>query len=206
MKKIILSTVLTMFCFIVFAQDKPIKNSDISLGLKGGLNLSFIAGDGTDNFDSKMSFHIGLVSEIPISDKFSFQPELIYSAQGDKETVDGMDIKYKLDYLNLPLLAKYYISEGFSLEAGPQIGLLLSSKAEGGGISIDLKDMMKNVDFALGFGLGYKLENGINFSGRYNLGLSNIVEKNGSILGEQITSDNSKNHNEVFQLSIGYFF
>ena len=64
----------------------------------------------------------------------------------------------------------------------------------------------KKVEFAIGFGLGYKLDNGLNFSGRYNVGLSNILKSNGSILGEQITTDNSKNHNEVFQLSIGYFF
>lgn len=206
MKKIILSVVLATLYYVAYAQNESVKNSDISFGFKGGLNLSFITGDGTDNFDSKIAFHIGVVSEITISENFSFQPELLYSAQGDKETFEGTDIKYKLDYLNVPLMVKYYVSEGFSLEAGPQLGFLLSSKAEGDGVSIDLKDMMNTFEFALDFGLGYKFENGINFSARYNLGISNIVKNNGSILGEPMTSDNSKNHNEVVQLSVGYMF
>lgn len=206
MKKNTLSIVLAMLCFVAYAQDETVKKSDISFGLKGGLNLSFITGDGTDNFDSKIAFHIGVVSEIPISDKFSFQPELLYSSQGDKETSDGMEIKYKLDYLNLPLMAKYYISKGFSLEAGPQIGFLLSAKAEGDGVSVDIKDITKGVEFALDLGLGYKFENGLNFSVRYNLGLSNIFDNEGSIQGFQFNSGNSKNHNEVFQLSVSYMF
>lgn len=206
MKKFIFFTVLSIFCFIVNAQDNQSNSSDINFGLKGGLNFTMIAGDDTEEFDGRMAFHAGVVAEFQISEKFSFQPELLYSSQGDKMTSEGMDVDFKLDYLNIPLLAKYYVAEGFSLEAGPQFGFLLSSKVEAGGVSIDIKDMMKGIDFGVDFGVGYKLENGLNFAARYNLGLSNIVENDGAILGETISSDNTKNHNEVFQLSVGYFF
>ena len=64
-------------------------------------------------------------------------------------------------------MAKYYVAEGFSLEAGPQIGFLMSAKmkAESGGDSeeIDVKDDLKSIDFGINFGAGYKLENGLNF-------------------------------------------
>lgn len=206
MKKIILFTFLAVFCFIANAQDEPAKGSDINFGLKGGLNFAMIAGDGSDNFDGKFGFHVGGVVEFQISETFSVQPELLYSSQGDKETFEGMDIKYKLDYLNLPIMAKYYLSEGFSIEAGPQIGFLLSAKAEGEGVSLDIKDLIKDIDFGLGFGLGYKLENGLNFSGRFNIGISNMVDNSGNLLGEQIEFGDSTNHNNVFQLSVGYFF
>jgi len=206
MKKIILFTVLTIFCFNANAQEESLKGSDINFGLKGGLNFAMIAGDDTDDFDGRIAFHVGAVAEFAISEKFSFQPELLYSSQGDKMTIEGTDIDFKLDYLNLPLLAKYYVAEGFSLEAGPQIGFLLSSKVESGGVSVDLDEVIKGIDFGLDFGLGYKLENGLNFAARYNLGLSNIVENDGSILGEEIIAGDTKNHNEVFQLSVGYFF
>ena len=139
-----------------------------------------------------------------VSDKFSFQPEILDSSQGDKMSIDGIDIDFNFDYLNFPMLAKYYVAEGFSLEAGPQIGVSLTAKVEGGGASIDLKDVMKGIDFGLDFGLGYKFENGINFAARYNLGLSNIVE-DGTILGEEIDASDTKNYNNVFQLSVGYF-
>jgi hypothetical protein len=206
MNKNILFMFLAIFCFMANAQDEPTNGSDISFGLKGGLNFAMIAGDDTDDFDGRIAFHIGAVTEIPISDKFSFQPELLYSSQGDKMSIDGMDIDFKFDYLNLPLLAKYYVAEGFSLEAGPQIGFLLSSKVEGNGVSIDIKDVIKGIDFGFDFGLGYKLENGINFAARYHLGISNIVEDNGTILGEEIDASDTKNYNNVFQISVGYFF
>lgn len=206
MKKIVLITVLALFCFIVNAQDEPTKKSEPSFGLKGGLNFALIAGDDTDDFDGRIAFHGGAVVEFPFSDKFSFQPELLYSSQGDKGTFDGMEIKFKLDYLNLPLMAKYYVADRFSLEAGPQIGFLLSAEAEGDGVTVDIKDIFKGIDFGLGFGLGYKLENGLNFSGRFNVGLSNIVEDEGSILDMEFDSGNTKNYNNVFQLSVGYLF
>ncbi|GAA4810445.1 porin family protein [Litoribaculum gwangyangense] len=206
MKKITQLMVVLTFCFMANAQDETTYKSQINFGIKGGMNFSLIVGDDTDNFDGKIGFHLGGVLEFPISEKFSLQPELLYSLQGDKSTFDGMEIKFKLDYLNLPMMAKYYVTEGFSLEAGPQVGFLMSAEAEGGGISLDIKDIIKDVDFGLNFGVGYELANGLNFSGRYYVGISNIVENSGSILGEPVDADQIKNQNNVFQLSIGYFF
>ena len=57
---------------------------------------------------------------------------------------------------------------------------------------------MNSIVFGLDFGLGYKLENGLNFSARYNLGLSNIRE---------ITNDYDFSlKNDVISLGVGYFF
>lgn len=214
MKKIILFMFLAVFCITTNAQDEPTKGSDIIFGLKAGMNFSMITGDDTDDFDGKFGIHAGIVAEFPLSDQFSLQPELIYSAQGDKGSFveDGlkMDAELKLDYLILPVMAKYYVGDGFSLEAGPQIGFVVNSelsvKAEGMSVTVDLKDLVKDIDFGFGFGLGYKLENGLNLSGRYYVGITNFIESEGSLLGETIYSDGSKNHNNVFQLSIGYFF
>ena len=98
-----------------------------------------------------------------------------------------------LSYLNIPLMGKYYVTKGFSIEAGPQIGFLLAAKNE----KTDVKDSFNTFDFGVNFGLGYKLENGINFGARYNLGLSDI---------NNLDISSNKNKNGVFQLSIGYFF
>ena len=171
---------------------------EVKFGAKAGLNLASITGDETDGIESRTAFHVGAVAEISISDKFSVQPELLYSAQGAKDSFEGIDVDAKIDYLNLPIMAKYYVAEGFSLELGPQVGFLLSAKAEGGGESIDFKDETKGIDFGANFGVGYKLESGLNFGARYNLGLSNIND------GED--SDDFKNQNSVIQLSVGYFF
>ena len=192
MKKLLLS-------IAILASGLTINAQEIKFGAKAGLNISNFSGDDVENNDARTSFHIGAVAEIEISDKFSVQPELIYSAQGSTTSDLGVDITAAVDYLNVPVMAKYYVAERFSLEAGPQIGFLMSAKmkAESGGDSeeIDVKDDLKSIDFGINFGAGYKLENGLNFSARYNLGLSDIAEE----------SDSSVK-NGVFQVSVGYSF
>ena len=99
---------------------------EVNFGIKAGLNLAGLNGsEDLDDYDLRTSFHVGAVAEIGISEKFSFQPELLYSSQGAKAEESGFKATIKLDYLNLPLIAKYYVAEGFSVEAGPQIGFLL---------------------------------------------------------------------------------
>lgn len=182
MKKVLLVAVLAVLGLT------NVNAQEIKLGIKGGLNFASISGDNTENIDLLTGLNFGFLAEVPISEKFSFQPELIYSGQGysfDDDTI-------ALNYLNIPLIGKYYLTRGLSLEAGPQIGFLLSAKND----KEDVKDSFNTVDFGLNFGLGYKLDNGLNFSLRYNLGLSDI---------NNIDGFSNKNRNGVFQLSVGYF-
>ena len=167
-----------------------INAQETKFGVKGGLNLANVSGDNTKAFDPVTSFNLGLMSEISITDKFSFQPELMYSGQGYSFNSDNV---VELSYLNIPLMAKYYVAKGLSIEAGPQIGYLFSAKNE----SVDVKDSFKKIDFGANVGLGYKLENGLNFGVRYNLGLSNI---------NNISGSSDKYKNGVLQASVGYFF
>lgn len=197
MKKLLIIIAIVLFVFTnVHAQD-------VNFGVKAGVNFATITGDDVDSFSSRTAFHVGLVSEIVISETFSFQPELLYSAQGSdwSEDFDGESFEgsYNVDYLNVPLMAKFYVGEGFSLEAGPQVGLLLSAKAEGDFADDDLKDYLKGIDFGVNFGVGYKLEGGLNFGARYNLGLSDAND-DPDYLGD------STYKNSVIQAYVGYFF
>jgi len=192
MKKLLLTAVFAVLTIAsINAQE---------FGAKAGVNFATLNGDG--DFDGRTSFFVGGVVEFEISESFSLQPELLYSSQGAKlsESFEGFDIEtiIKLDYLNIPIMAKYYVTEGFSIEAGPQVGFLLSSKAEvkvdGDSESEDIDDL-STVDFGLNFGLGYKLDSGLNFGARYNLGLSNVPDEGDFDL-----------KNGVFQIAVGYFF
>ena len=170
-----------------------------SIGAKAGVNFSDITGDDVDSFKGLTSFHFGAVVEIPVSDGFSFQPEILYSAQGSDYEEESFSGSVKADYLNVPLMAKFYVGEGFSVEAGPQIGLLMSAKDEYDGGDEDIKDFLKSTDFGVNIGLGYKLESGLNFGARYNLGLSNVNDSDDFDGG-------SEYKNGVIQVSVGYFF
>lgn len=183
MKKILLLAVVTALGFT------NVNAQEIKFGAKAGFNLASISGDNTKETDAVTSFNFGVLAEIPISEKFSFQPELMYSGQG----YSFNDNTVALNYLNVPLMAKYYVAKGLSVEAGPQIGFLLSAKNE----STDVKDSFNTFDFGLNFGLGYKFKNGFNLGARYNLGLTDINNLEGS---------SATNKNGVFQFSVGYFF
>ena len=183
MKKFFLLTVLTVLGFT------NVNAQEVEFGVKGGLNFANISGDNTKDLGAVTAFNFGVVSEIHISEKFSFQPELMYSGQGYSPD----DNIVALSYLNIPLIGKYYVTKGLSLEAGPQLGFLLAAKNE----KTDVKDAFKTFDFGVNFGLGYKLESGLNFGARYNLGLTNI---------NNLDNSSFKNKNGVIQVSIGYFF
>jgi hypothetical protein len=199
MKKFVLLIALALFVFNANAQEKPTKDSGaVSFGAKAGVNFATITGDETSGVDARTSFHVGGVVEIPVSDVFSVQPELLYSSQGAKYKEEDIDVELKLDYLNLPIMAKFYVGEGFSLEAGPQIGIMLSSKFEVEGISAEIDEATKDIDFGLNFGLGYKMATGLTLGARYNLGLTNFWDSEGS--------ESVDNKNGVIQISIGYFF
>jgi len=191
MRKLLVAAII-----VVFVLESV--SAQTSLGLKSGINLANLTGDIGDGFKSKIGFHAGAFIEFEISDVFSFQPELMFSMQGTKAKENNA--KVNLNYLILPLIAKFYVVEGLSLEAGPQIGLLLSGKINGGGSDgLDLKEVTNNIDTGLTFGLGYKLDSGIFFSGRYNLGLSSVDDSNGEFWG-------NKTKNSVIQVSTGYRF
>lgn len=207
MKKYILLSIAALFAVTISSAQ------EVRLGIKGGVNFSTLSGDNLGDIKSLTGFHIGGLVEIPLAEQFSIQPEVLYTAQGSKYSEKGQelgvsysyDFKQKLDYIQVPVMAKYYVIDGLSIEAGPQIAFLASSKLdyEGtlGGISVsgdeDL-DNVSNIDFSIGAGASYRLPMGLFFTARYNFGLSNVNDSS--------NSDNQKIHNRVAQLSVGYSF
>lgn len=172
---------------------------DISFGAKAGLNLSNVTGD-VEGTSMKTGFQIGGFAEIAISDEFSIQPELVYSTQGAKEEEEFFGVTYEgslnLSYINVPVMAKYYITEGLSLEAGPQIGFLVSAEYEAEGETSDVKEFYNSTDFGFNIGAGYNVTENINASLRYTAGMSNILKD----------SDDYKAANSNIAIALAYKF
>lgn len=191
----------------------------VKFGPKAGVNFANLSGD--DSAEILTGFHVGAVAEIKFNDKFSIQPEVVYSTQGagrsGSTTIMGVtssfDGKQKLDYINIPIMAKYYIVDGFSVEAGPQVGFLMKAQSDldvtAAGITTNLKnddnkDIFKGVDFGINFGLAYDLPMGAFINARYNLGLSKIVENKDKFSPSDYIGLDSKN--AVIQVGVGYKF
>lgn len=192
---------------LVAISTTAVAQQEVKFGPKAGVNFANLSG--VDNADMMTAFHFGAVAEIKFNEKFSVQPEVVYSAQG--YTGDYMigsskvaDYTQKLDYVNVPIMAKYYIVEGFSVEAGPQVGFLVKAESKfenkEAGVTLtdgDNKDFYKSTDFGLNFGLAYDLPMGVFFGARFNLGLSDI--RNNTDSGDAIK-------NNVIQVGVGYKF
>lgn len=197
---------------------------EVRLGAKAGVNFANIGGDNTNGLDGLTGFHLGALVEIPVTERFAVQPEILYSAQGAKREITESFAsvsfkatgKTKLDYINVPIMAKFYLIDGLAIEAGPQVGFLVKANTESkldlNGIDptiaqliednfesgdIDISDRTKSIDFGVALGTSYRLNNGVFFGARYILGLSDINDIDGS---------NFKNQNNVLQLSAGYSF
>ncbi len=187
------------------------------LGLKGGLNFAHINGHSTvtQDYGSRTGFHLGAYALIKIL-KIGIQPEIVFSRQGQSFSYSGQpNFNSNFDYVNIPIMIKWYLAAGFNLQAGPQFGFLTSAKGDiikGSQSSTmvstgqDIKDFVKASDVTIGFGFGWDLPLGVNITGRYNLGLSDINKYTGQSppQGTVTSLGTVSAKNQVIQLSIGY--
>jgi len=147
-----------------------------NIGTKIGLNSFTINSGNNSGVDAKLGMHAGLIGHIHLSRQFALQPELIFSMQGAKVG----STSFNLDYINIPLMFQYMFDNGFRLQAGPQLGILVSAKAENNG-SIDIRDNYNAFDAGMSFGAGYiHTPSNFGIDLRYNLGLSDITKSSGS--------------------------
>lgn len=186
MKKIILAITF------ILASSASIQAQLLKIGVKAGVNFANQTGDA--NFDginfSKegiTSYHAGLVAEIKLLDRFAVQPELLYSTQGATYKNAGEEFKNELGYISIPVMAKIYLTDSFSLEVGPQASFLLSEKND-----FDVEDA-KTFEFGVNAGLGFKITKNLFIQGRYGLGLTEA-------------SKNADVKNSTVQLSAGFLF
>jgi hypothetical protein len=162
-------------------------------GVKGGVNISNLHYNVNQPSDSKVAFNFGVLAHIHASKTWAIQPELIYSLEGAKETIANNTLTFNLNYLNVPVLLQYMFNNGFRLEGGPQIGVLLSAKNKSGNSTVTNTNFQSTA-VSIPLGVGYLTSSGIGLDARYVFGLSNInTNRNGPTI-----------QSNVFQLGIFY--
>ncbi|SHG85478.1 porin family protein [Flavobacterium defluvii] len=191
MKKVILTTIAVLAFGFANAQQTR-------FGVKGGLNITNFSGDNDSN--ALIGFQVGGFAEIKVIERLSIQPELLFSAQGASFDAIGNnnDIDYRLNYINIPVLAKFYITKQFSVEGGPQLGFLVSAKRDGN----DVKDAYKSTDLGFNFGAGYNFTDNFSVGIRYTVGLSNVRDYDTDNIDDYIDSPK----NSVLALTAAYRF
>lgn len=175
--------ILTAALFLTFGFIKAQKNDNIHWGLKAGVNFSSIS-----DMDTKLGFNAGGTAQIQLSNSNWFiQPELIYSLEGGKWKNDFSKGQHNLHFLNLPILLQYSITNGFKIEAGPQIGIMLFARgnwvtfSDGIHAKSSVGGAYTSINFSLPVGISYVSHSGFGIDARYNYGLSDISDASNGV-------------------------
>lgn len=192
MKKIF----LIALAFAAFSGVKA-QNEGFSIAPKIGMNVSKVSDMSFSDIKAKSlaDFNIGLTAQYRFENSFAVETGIIYSRQGVKFKEDGEKLNVKLGYINVPVLAKYYIVKGLNVFAGPELGFCVSKKSNIDEIEEGLKDVVKGFSLAATVGAGYEFDFGLLLQANYNIGLTNIHKDSGD-----------KFYNNVFQVSAGWRF
>ena len=202
MKKIVLVATALLLGVSTNAQNAV---GSWSLQPKAGINVATMTND--DDAKIRVGLVAGAELEYQASPLLSISAGALYSQQGAKAKVEGIDGTIKMDYVNVPILANFHVAQGLAVKVGIQPGFLINDKVEvsANGVSseIGLKESYRSagvdadissVDFAIPLGLSYEFSHVV-LDARYNLGLTKAI----SVLGE------STKHS-VFQITLGYKF
>lgn len=141
MKKLLLS-VIAMAAFVSFTNAQETKFGATAGFLSANAKVEFM---GISVTDSESGFYVGAVADFGISEKFHIQPELAYASFGDGSA------------LLLPIMAKFYVSEKFNIQAGPQLVFNLEETG----------DDYSSMYIDLGAGVGYDISEKFFVEARY---------------------------------------
>ena len=213
--------IITMACIGLFIGTACAQaDVQLDLGVKGGANFSSVNSSAVvvSNKGGIFGGHGGVYAMVKIGRVFAVQTEIVYSTEGQeyKYYVSGFpSYKSTFNYFNYPLLLKFYVAEGLNIQVGPQFGYLNNAKgytytpsANGGPPTITqgpLGDYVKAYNVSLCIGAGWDLPFGLNFTLRYNGGLTDINKLTGQ--SSQLPASpfgTSSANSSVLQFSVGY--
>ena len=161
-----------------------------------GLNLATLTG--LDDNKMRVGLAAGAEAEFGVAENFGITAGVLYSMQGTKWSEGDETLTYKIDYINIPILANYYVTKGLAIKAGLQPAFKASAKAKASAgsnsISGDL-DGVSSFTLSIPFGLSYEYASFV-FDARYNLGVTKVFKENGDKTPK----------NSVFMFSVGYKF
>lgn len=186
-----------MFVLIAAAIVCMSASAQVQFGGKVGFDLTNFWGEDVEH-GMKPSYQVGLLMEYKFNPRFAIAPEVVFASQGGKyKALDlnffSLDISktvtFNTNYINVPVMLKYYVTPAFSIDLGPQVGFNVYSKysIEDVDKAIDIKDNTKGVDFGVGLGGTYNLTDNAFVQARYTLGVTKVFdgdhnkEKNGNI-------------------------
>ena len=193
MKKIMMIAVMAVMCLTASAQNHRRSGGAITLQPMIGLSYGTLRGEysttsGTikyDNDDPRYGLAVGAEGEYYFDNGwFTLSAAALYMQQGCKIS----SVTTKLDFINIPVLANFYVAKGFALKIGLQPGFLVGDNVEG---------ECKSFNFSIPVGLSYEFKNGITLDLRGGYSLTRV---------DKFDNDDFKYYTDGGSLTIGYKF
>ena len=184
MKKALVLIAAAIVCMSACAQ--------VQFGAKVGVDATHFWGKDTEH-GMKIGYQFGALMEYKFNSHFAIAPEVVFASQGGKFKIYEAENKkadntFTTNYINVPVMFKWYATPNFSFDLGPQVGFNVYSKYQVGDLDAeDIKDMTKSVDFGVGLGGTYNLTDNAFIQARYTMGLTDVFKgelneaKNGNI-------------------------
>ena len=229
MKRLFMLAAIVLAAIAANAQYAP---GTLSIQPKLGTSIATLSNAPDVQFDH----HVGSIKSNPNSGAFvgveleyqatrwlGLTAALNYTGQGcawenykfteDGVKFEGYNNKLDLGYINLPVVANFYVWKGLALKTGVQFGFLtnahvvssLKSDVKMGDTKIytnvdtrtNIRKDCRKFDIAIPIGLSYEFKRHIVLDARYNIGLLTVNDED---------DPDEPARNGVFQLTLGYKF
>lgn len=232
MKRVVILLILVLLsvqmanaqaAILVLLFGNKVASENFYFSLKAGLNIANLPG--TEDTKTMLGFNFGLLATIKLSDTFSLVPEFApFSLKGVKDiplrptgdaSLDALlqnspSTRRILNYLDMPVVAKFHVNKQLSLGVGPYVSYLLSARdvfkskvfdEEDLRFKDDIKSEIQSWDYGMVFEVSYNLLDvrggkGLVIHARYLWGLADIFKDNP---GDPI-------RNSVFQILVSVPF
>jgi hypothetical protein len=178
----------------------------------GGINGAQIDGDGFGGFN-RGGLLAGVGAAFKIDDHWSIGPEFLFSGKGSQVTLDQFNelgippIKYKLNYIDLPIIASYAVRERFGVLVGLSFNYLLSAEIDPG-TNLEPYDGMpyfKRMDYQVLAGMEYEVFDNIWLQGRWSYSAISINAIGTTSPGfPSVTGQRGGMFNNLLQFSLRY--
>ena len=201
-------TMIALVCMLM-AAGTAMAQKAFTYGPKVGVDYTHQWGKNI-NDESALSYQAGVFMEYRMNNRFAIAPEVVFAAHNrpkmewqswwlDEYPTRDITTTYHTNYINIPVMFKYYATSSLSIDLGPQFGFKVydkyTDKWEEDGKKMKATQNMyhRNFDFGLGLGATYNFNERVFVQLRYTLGLVPLYK-----------DGNARNGNA--QLSIGYRF
>ena len=124
-------TFIALVCMLM-AAGTAMAQKTFTFGPKVGADYTHQWGKNI-NDESALSYQAGVFMEYRLNNKFAIAPEVVFAAHKrpkmewkdwwlSEEPTRDITTTYQTNYINIPVMFKYYVTSSLSIDLGPQFG------------------------------------------------------------------------------------